>query len=137
MTRNDTAERPYKFIQNGYLHVFNISSKQPACATGLYTMHVDTRVCTMHNVLSWTWKSSRMTGAGTLSAYRTLHAVHMLIRPAAHNNTCMCVLLTYGYMASALGPLDVRPDFHVHNSTSALKCLHIDIYDMSWTLVLF
>ena len=30
---------------------------------------------------------------------------------------CMCVPLTPVCMASALGPLDVRPDFHVHDSS--------------------
>ena len=46
----------------------------------------------------------------------------MLIRPmqpAAHNYYMLaCTAYTDGCMASALGPLDVRPDFHVHDSTS-------------------
>ena len=40
--------------------------------------------CIATLLLSWTWKSGRMTGAGALSVYSTLHAVHMLIRPDQH-----------------------------------------------------
>ena len=48
-----------------------------------------------------------MTGAGARSVYRTLHAVHSHIDR----------MRTHGCMASALGPLDFRPDFQVHDST--------------------
>ena len=35
-------------------------------------------------------------------------------------NECVYGMRTHGCMASALGPLDVRPDFHVHSSSTVL-----------------
>ena len=78
-----------------------------------------TRTQTQKKILSWTWKSSRMTGTGALSEYRTLHAVHMLIRydqRTAREHHKLGVP-NQGCMDSAQGPLDVPPGFHVHGST--------------------
>ena len=63
-----------------------------------------------------------MTGAGALSAYRTVQAVHMMIqcdqRAAAHKRIYAYELArTQGCMASALELLDVRPDFYAHDGT--------------------
>ena len=73
-------------------------------------------------ILSWTWKSSRMTGTGALNVDRTLHAVHMFIR---YDQRTACVyrrprIPNQGCIESAQGPLDVPKDFHVHGSTRQL-----------------
>ena len=42
-------------------------------------------------LLSWTWKSSRLTGAGALSAYRTVHSHVVPMRPARSSACVVCL----------------------------------------------
>ena len=61
---------------------YSRGERSSATSTRLSPCHLQTddrvlvRCFILPVVLSWTWKSGRMTGAGGLSAYRTLHVVH-------------------------------------------------------------
>ena len=56
---------------------------------------------------------------GPAPSERCMHVMLIGCDQGAAAQKCMCVdlQLTHGCMASALGPPDVRPDFHLQDST--------------------